>query len=239
MNKIFFLFIFLAYASGIAGQDTLYFRLSNPWNTVKDPNGKYTRKCMKESGYYHTWDYNQKNVLIAESFYTDTGFTRKLFCHKYFNEISGFLEQSRCYENGRLHGYTVNYNVSGDTSSYQVFDNSTIVKSWSAEGAANKAVIFDGIESAAEFPGGRAAWLQYLGNNLSYPDSLQVVKGKVLVRFVIGPDGKIVSVEVLQGLHPVLDEEVIRVIRNSPAWKPATQNGRKVKAIITQPVTFG
>ena len=39
---IFFLMI-LSF-SDVFGSDTLYFRLSNPWNTVKDPNGSYIRE---------------------------------------------------------------------------------------------------------------------------------------------------------------------------------------------------
>ena len=68
------------------GSDTLYFRLSNPWNTIKDPKGSYLRKCVKENDYYHVWDYNRRNILVAESYYADTFFKKKLLCHKYFNE---------------------------------------------------------------------------------------------------------------------------------------------------------
>jgi hypothetical protein len=93
--------------------DTLYFRLSNPWNTVKDPKGKYLRKCIIENGYCHVWDYNKKNVLVTESFYSDTSFKTKLFCHKYYNEDSGWLVQTRCYLNGRLDGYFVDYDKKG------------------------------------------------------------------------------------------------------------------------------
>ena len=115
------LFISIFFFQKAYTQDTLYFRLSNPINTVKDLNGNYIRKCIKENDYYHVWDYNSTNVLVTESFYSDTNFTRKLFCHKYFNETKGFLEQSRCYQNGRLDGYFVSYNEHGDTTDYDIY----------------------------------------------------------------------------------------------------------------------
>jgi TonB family protein len=222
----------------IYSQDTLFFKLSNPWNTVKDLNGKYIRKCVKENDYFHVWDYNSKNILVTESFYTDTNFTRKLFCHKYFNETRGFLEQSRCYQEGRLHGYFVSYSPAGDTTGYDIFENSTVIKSWRSQPEEAEAT-FVMNEKFAEFPGGQKAWLEFLSNNLQYPDSLQNIKGQVILKFVVSPMGIIENVEVIKSLHPILDQEAIRVIRKSPKWKPAKQNGKKVKTIIRQPIGFG
>jgi TonB family protein len=221
------------------GNDTLYFRLSNPWNTVKSPTGKYLRKCIKETDYYHCWDFNNNNILLTESFYSDTTFTRKLLCHKYFNEEKGFLEQTRCYQNGRLHGYFVDYNEKGDTTSYQVYDNGAVVKEWSYQNAAsNKSFIM--LEQRAEFPGGQSAWLTYLAENIKYPGTLRKEKitGQVIAKVVVGADGQVTSVEIVKGLHPLLDEEVTKTIKKSPKWTPAKQNGKNVPLTFTQPINF-
>jgi TonB family protein len=219
--------------------DTLYFKLSNPWNTVKSSEGKYLRKCVKENDFYHAWDFNSSNQLVVESFYSDTNFTKKLFCHKYFNESKGFLEQTRCYENGRLHGYFVGYNSKGDTTSYQVYDNGALVKSWSPEGD-NSTSTFTMNEEHAEFPGGRTAWLEYLSDNLKYPKSLkkEKISGQVLAKVFVDANGVVNNVEILKSLHPLLDEEVVRVIKKSPKWKPAKQNGKNVQMTFTQPISF-
>jgi len=219
--------------------DTLYFRLSNPWNTVKSPTGKYLRKCIKENDYYHCWDYNGRNLLVTESFYADTNFTRKLLCHKYFSETKGFLEQTRCYENGRLHGYFVDYNEKGDTTAYQVYDQGAVVKEWSSRPADNSKV-FEMIEESAEFPGGQSAWLTYLGDNIKYPKSLkkEKISGQVIAKVIVDPTGYVSTVEIVKSLHPLLDEEVIIVIKKSPKWKPAKQNGKNVPLTFTQPINF-
>ena len=241
--KLPFFFLILFISLKVYSTDTLFFKLSNPWNTVKDPKGEYLRKCLKENNYLHVWDYNSKNVIVTESFYSDTNFTTKLFCHKYFNETKKYLEQTRCYDGGRLHGYFVLYDEKGDTTDYDIYEHGTAIKSWSLHPEEEEKLNakFAKIEIPAEFPGGEKAWYKYLGDNLKIPKQLenQNIKGELILKFIITPTGKIETVEIIKSLTPILDEEAIRVIRKSPKWKPAQQNGKKVQATRTQPITFG
>lgn len=233
------LLILLFICASARANDTLYFLLSNPWNTVKSSTGKYLRKCVQEGGYYHCWDYNRRNILVTESFYADTIFTKKLLCHKYFDENDGLLEQTRCYKDGRLHGYFVNYSKKGDTTSYQVYESGSVIKEWSPTEEKNDQV-FQAVETAAEFPGGRQAWIAYLGNNLDYPKALKRnnISGEIIAKVYIDSNGNVRNVEIVESLHPLLDKEVIRVIYASPKWKPATQNGKAVKMTFNQPISF-
>jgi len=237
--KPLFFFFALFICARVFSSDTLYFRLSNPWNTVKSPTGNYLRKCIIENDYCHCWDYNRNNILVTESFYSDTNFTRKLFCHKYFNETKGFLEQSRCYENGRLHGYFVDYNEKGDTTDYQVYNNGELAKEWSSE-ATDTGTVIELTQEAAEFPGGQSAWIAYLNENLIYPKKLkkEKVSGQVIAKVYIDPTGVVSNIEIVKSLHPLLDEEVIRVIKSSPKWKPASQNGKAVQMTFNQAINF-
>jgi protein TonB len=224
------------------GNDTLYFRLSNPWNTVKDPHGKYFRKCVQENDYYHVWDFNAANQLVTESYYADTNFTKKLFCHKYFNEADGLLEQTRCYKEGRLNGYLVDYDKKGDTTDYQIYQDGDLVKSRSLPGQVEDTVLTKmmRMEKKAQFPGGAQGWIDWLGSHLRYPAELNNphISGRVILRFTITAEGRIDNIQILQSLHPLLDAEAIRVIAKSPKWKPAEQLGRKVIMTITQPIDF-
>jgi hypothetical protein len=216
--KTLFFFLTLFVGATVFASDTLYFRLSNPINTVKSPTGNYLRKCVKENDYYHCWDYNNNNILVTESFYSDTNFTRKLFCHKYFNETKGFLEQTRCYENGRLDGYFVDYNEKGDTTHYQVYDKGEVIKEWSSDIPDSSANVIELTQEAAQFPGGQSAWINYLSENLAYPKKLkkEKISGQVIAKVYIDPTGTISNVEIIKSLHPLLDDEVIRVIKGSP-----------------------
>ena len=93
--------------------------------------------------------------------------------------------------------------------------------------------------SAASFPGGQQAWMVFLSRYLRTPDELEAGQKKtVMVRFSVGADGSISQFEIMQSGGEAFDNEVIRVLKKMPKWKPAVQNGHNVTALFTQPVTF-
>jgi len=49
---------------------------------------------------------------------------------------------------------------------------------------------------------------------------IQGISGRVMVSFVIEKNGAVSLVEVTRPVHPLLDEEAVRVIAASPKWKP-------------------
>lgn len=80
----------------------------------------------------------------------------------------------------------------------------------------------------------------YFKNNLIYPKGLKgkEIYGEVLVKCMIDTSGLAQEIEIVQTLHPLLDEEAKRLVSNMPAWTPATENKKPVKATITIPVLF-
>ena len=93
--------------------------------------------------------------------------------------------------------------------------------------------------SAPQFPGGAEAWMRFLSRHLQAPDALQEGEKKsVLIRFLVSADGSIAQYEVVQSGGTAFDNEVIRVLKKMPKWKPALQNGKPVTVTFTQPVTF-
>jgi protein TonB len=95
------------------------------------------------------------------------------------------------------------------------------------------------IQKEPEFPGGMAAWLNFLNRNLRTPDELQAGDRKtVMIRFQVAEDGSVTGFEVARSAGAVFDNEVVRVLKKMPKWKPAIQNGLPVSRYFTQPVTF-
>ena len=64
------------------------------------------------------------------------------------------------------------------------------------------------------------------------------LKGEVIFQFKVDREGQIAVVNILQSLDPKLDEEIIRVVKASPSWKPAVQNQRNVVAWMRQSLNF-
>lgn len=91
-----------------------------------------------------------------------------------------------------------------------------------------------------EFPGGQEALMQFLGNNLQYPESAQKagIEGRVLVTFIVGADGVVRNPKVYKSVDEALDKEALRVIALMPAWKPGTVKEKPVNVKFTIPVTF-
>lgn len=100
--------------------------------------------------------------------------------------------------------------------------------------------IFVVVENQPEFPGGQAAMMKFLSENIKYPVIAQEngIQGRVICNFVVERDGSITDVQVVRGVDPSLDKEAVRVIQSMPKWKPGMQRGKPVRVRFTLPVVF-
>ena len=96
------------------------------------------------------------------------------------------------------------------------------------------------VEQMPSFPGGDAALMKYLSDNIRYPviAAESGIQGRVIVQFTVRRDGTIDDVEVVRSADPNLDKEAIRVIKSMPNWTPGEQRGKKVNCKFTVPVVF-
>jgi TonB family protein len=95
-------------------------------------------------------------------------------------------------------------------------------------------------EKLPEYPGGIAAFLQYIQANLKYPPQAvkDKIQGKVIISFIVDIDGTLTDVKVVQGIGGGCDEEAVRLFENSPKWQPGYQNNKAVKVAFTMPINF-
>lgn len=107
-----------------------------------------------------------------------------------------------------------------------------------AEEVINK--IYDKAEVMPEYPGGQAALMRYLSQNVKYPKVSREsgTQGKVVVQFVVNTDGSITDVEVIKSVDIYLDAEALRVIRAMPRWEPGKVNGKPARVKYTVPIKF-
>lgn len=100
--------------------------------------------------------------------------------------------------------------------------------------------IFTVVEQMPMYPGGDAALMGYLRDNIKYPTvaAENGVQGRVVVGFVVERDGSITDVKILRGVDPSLDREAMRVVKSMPRWNPGKQNGSAVRVKYQVPVSF-
>ncbi len=100
--------------------------------------------------------------------------------------------------------------------------------------------IFTIVEEPAGFPGGLKAFYKYLAETIKYPKQAKRmgIDGRVFVQFVVERNGVLTDIHVVKGIGAGCDEEAVRVLKNSPKWKPGKQRGRAVRQKMIQNIHF-
>ena len=62
--------------------------------------------------------------------------------------------------------------------------------------------------------------------------------GMVYLTFMVSKDGAVEEVEIIQGVHPLLDAEALRVVKSMPSWKPGSIDGESIRISCNMPIKF-
>jgi len=98
--------------------------------------------------------------------------------------------------------------------------------------------IFDSAEIVPEPPGGMAQFMQWVVKNYRYPKAAIDAKatGTMQIAVVVERDGMLSDIRILKDLNYGTGDAAIEVLKNSPKWRPAIQNGRPVRFRYTIPI---
>jgi len=88
--------------------------------------------------------------------------------------------------------------------------------------------------------GGLEKFREWIFKNTIYPQEAidKKIRGKVVLSFVVEKDGSVSNVNVLKGVNPLLDNEAVKVISESPKWSPGLQRGQPVRFRYLIPLDF-
>lgn len=92
----------------------------------------------------------------------------------------------------------------------------------------------------ASFPGGDVRMMQFLVENIHFPENVDFDgRKRCVVSFTIGADGKVSDPQVIlsTGIE-ALDAEALRVVSTMPDFEPAIENGTPIATSYTLPVVF-
>jgi protein TonB len=110
----------------------------------------------------------------------------------------------------------------------------------SGEGTAEEEPYFI-VEVMPTFRGGDFnKFRDWIYNRTNYPQAAidAKIRGTVYLTFIVEKDGAVTNVTVLRGVHPLLDEEAVKVISESPKWSPGLQRGQPVRVRFQIPLNF-
>lgn len=101
--------------------------------------------------------------------------------------------------------------------------------------------VFAIVENMPKFQNGTLedyrSWIQ---KNVQYPAEAKTkkIQGTVYISFIVDNKGQVVNPEIIRSINPILDQEVMRALKSSPAWIPGMQKGKAVNVAFTMPVKF-
>ena len=113
-----------------------------------------------------------------------------------------------------------------------------------AESSAPKKVftgkVYEIVEDMPTFPGGVTELMNYLSKNTHYPAATKRdgIQGRVIVSFIVEPDGSISNAKLVRSVDANLDREALRVVSEMPNWTPGKQGGNKVRVRYSLPIAF-
>lgn len=97
------------------------------------------------------------------------------------------------------------------------------------------------VEVMPTFKGGDInKFREYIRKRTNYPQEAleKKVQGRVLLTFIIEPDGSVSNVTVVKGVDPLIDNEALKAIRGSPDWSPGLQRGQPVRVRYSMWLSF-
>lgn len=88
--------------------------------------------------------------------------------------------------------------------------------------------------------GGLEKFREWVGKRTNYPQAAveRKLRGTVHLTFVVEKDGSVSNITVIKGVDPLLDDEAVSAIAQSPKWTPGLQRGQPVRVRFTIPLNF-
>ena len=101
-------------------------------------------------------------------------------------------------------------------------------------------LIFTPVDVDAEFPGGIEGLIMFVCMNVEYPEQARTaeVEGTVYASFCIDKDGSVSNITILMDIGYGCGDEVVKMLKSMPQWKPAKIRGKNVRSEFNLPVTF-
>lgn len=96
------------------------------------------------------------------------------------------------------------------------------------------------VDKMPQYSYGEDGLAKFISHNIRYPIKAKQdgIQGRILCSFVVGSDGSISNIEVVEGLDPALDYEAVRVLGLMSKWIPGENKGEKVNVKCLLPIDF-
>jgi TonB family protein len=183
--------------------------------------------------------YYKNNFLFSEGNYS-IGYKNGLW--KYYHN-NGNLEREITYNNGTVDGTCYHYDLNNKKIFKTVVEKGVDKETYyiNESGIENKILNISFSKYLPKFPGGLNGLNRFLQKNVQYPQEAidKGINGKVIIHFLVDNNGNVLYPRIYRSIHPLLDQEALRVVRMMPKWTVSVKVNKSNKcSIFLQPVNF-
>lgn len=222
-----------------------YYVFDANWKACKTEDAVYFASLEKLNDTAWQWkNYNFSGPLISIETYKDE---KAAIPHGYFAwfDSNGLIDSAGFTNEGKKDKTWYYYTDTLSVWQIMEYDKGKLISSkdqamLTEERRNNDSIGLRPGDKEAIIKGGDKAWIKYLQNNLKVPERAEKlgIGGTTRIFFMVDSDGTTKNIRVYKSVEYSLDEEAIRLIRESPKWEPAQQSGKPVKAYRIQPITY-
>jgi len=200
-------------------------------NGQKEKEVQYAKG--KKNGIYNGWAETGEKITLGQH-----DGVRKTGTWVSWYE-NGNLDSEGEYKASKMSGAWRFYYDNGQVSAEETFSDNKFIsgKYWNEDGTR----FLNGEPSVKpQFVGGVAKLAEFIRSTMVYPEEAieDEIRGKVMVKFQVTRKGEVKNATISSSIHPLLDNEALRIIGQSPNWIPGREHNRPQTVWHTIPVKF-
>ena len=209
----------------------------------KKENSKILQKCNEylNNGNEKAWNKYYKECGVVDSVYYKEFSNSEIV---YYCRLEAFFCDSL-----KKAGYTFckQYTKDGSISTFFIESDSSEIKTINPiinypdpQTISSDRIIFTSTREMPLYPGGDAARIKLLADNIKYPEEARDngISGTVYLSFIIDEEGYVRNTKVIKGFDKSCDAEAVRIVNLMPKWIPGKDNGKSVRFIFNMPIKF-
>jgi protein TonB len=184
--------------------------------------------------------YNFLGPLIRMERYRDKEGAEINGVSRHYNE-QGYIDSTGQFSKGKRNGEFIKLTGDPLKSKWKyIYQDDSLIEVIDLDKQKKDSTKSYNDEKESDYPGGLKGWQRYMLENLKYPERAMNgnVQGQVRVGFVVDKSGNVMDPYISLSVEYSLDEEALRIIKESGKWEPAFQNAHNVKSYKLQPINF-
>jgi len=220
------LIILAAFSLGeMAAQEASTYWLNSTLQPSKKRNSTYKKVVCSEGATYAVNTFDRSNNIFMRANSTDPAGEILNGDVVYFYS-NGNIESQGKYWKGAKVGIWKRFNTDGSEKAERVYD---IFDS--------KSGAFVYVDEMPTFQGGDEDFNDFL--KLSFTEVVNKAEAPnkpLLFSMIINENGQTQNVKIIKGASKALDEKLIKVLSNMPAWNPGKKQGEIVRVILEKEI---